>query len=631
MVFAPARKSRSRLQSSGAGTPAPLLLLKVRGLDGIAPSTQVEIFSAAHLKGGDDMAAKPWTTPNWPEGVPHEISGFERPLPSVLDHAARSYPNQVYTIFSGATRTFAQVKETADRVASFLASRGVRKGDRVAIFLPNLPHYPAVFFGILKAGAVCVTCNPIYTAGELNYQLKDAGAKAVFCMDHPQFYPTTVQAVEGTAVETVVICGVKSYLPKLKGFLGSLLGKIPKAGSYRPGHLFFDDAVAGAKPAPPSVEINPAEDVALIIYTGGTTGVPKGATLTHSNFVYNLMALDEWGRLAHEPGRPPEKLRKGGFHTYLGVLPWYHSFGMTVAMLSACYTGSRLVCIPDPRAGTPPFTEVLKAVQTYKPTLMPAVPTIFVAFVNHPHLAQYDLTSLMGCFSGGAPLPPEVCKRFEEKTGAVIFEGYGLSETAPVATANPTNTRQRKVGSIGFPIPGTDIKIVDLEKGRQELPRGQDGEIAICGPQVMKGYWNRTGETEAVFRTIEGRRYFLTGDIGHVDEEGYILITDRKKDMILVGGFNVYPREVEDVLFMHPKVALAAVVGAPDPKSGEMVKAYVQLKPGESATDQELLDFCREHLAGYKRPRVIEFRETLPVSNVGKVLRRVLRDAERKK
>jgi long-chain acyl-CoA synthetase len=261
---------------------------------------------------------------------------------------------------------------------------------------------------------------------------------------------------------------------------------------------------------------------------------------------------------------------------------------------------------------------------------MPAVPTIFVAFTNHKLLDQFDLTSLMGCFSGGAPLPPEVCKQFEEKTGAVIFEGYGLSETAPVATSNPTDKARRKIGSIGFPIPGTDIKILDIENGTTELPRGEDGEIAICGPQVMKGYWNRPEETDNVFREIDGNQYFLTGDIGHVDEEGYILVTDRKKDLVIVGGFNVYPRDVEDILFQHPKVELAAVIGAPDEKSGEVVKAFVQLKPGETATEEEILEFCQEKMAGYKRPKKIEFRETLPVSNVGKVLRRVLKDEERK-
>jgi len=574
------------------------------------------------------MADRPWHGKKWPKDVALEITDFDKPLFTLLDDSTQQYPNQVYTIFNDATRTFAQVKDTADRIANFLVSKGIQKGDRVAIFLPNLPHYPAIFFGILKAGAVCVTCNPIYTASELNYQLGDAGAKMVFCMDHPQFYPTTVKAIQNTAVENVVICGVKSYLPWLKGFLGGLLGKIPKAESYQEGHFFFDDVVASATPQPPVVDIDPLNDLALIIYTGGTTGRPKGAALTHANFYYNVMALDEWGRFQHEPDGPVEKMRKGGFHTYLGVLPWYHSFGLTVAMLSACGSGSKIICIPDPRAGDPPFTEVLKAVQKHRPTLMPAVPTIFVAFTNHPLLEQFDLTSLIGCFSGGAPLPPEVCRQFEEKTGSVIFEGYGLSETSPVATANPTNQEDRKIGSIGFPVPSTDIKVVDLDTGLQELPQGEDGEIAIHGPQVMQGYWNKPEENKAVFREIDGKRYFLTGDIGHVDEDGYILITDRKKDMIIVGGFNVYPRDVEDILFTHPKVALAAVVGVPDQKSGELVKAYIQLKPGESATEAEITSFCKENMAGYKRPRVIEFRDEVPVSNVGKVLRRVLRDEE---
>ncbi len=444
-------------------------------------------------------------------------------------------------------------------------------------------------------------------------------------MDHPHFYPTTVKSVEGTDVETVVICGVKSYLPKLKGIIGGLLGKIPKADRYEPGHLFFDDVVAAAKPEPPAVHINPETDLALILYTGGTTGVPKGACLTHTNFTYDLAGIDHWMQLVHEEGSKPERQRRG-FHTYLGVLPWYHSFGMTCALLSSCASASRLICVPDPRAGTPPFTEVLKIVQKHRPTLMPAVPTVFMAFTNHPHLEKYDLTSLIGCFSGGAPLPPEVCRRFEERTGAVIFEGYGLSETAPVATANPTNTRQRKIGSIGFPLPGTDIKVVDLVGGTQVLPQGEDGEIAVCGPQVMKGYWNKPEEDEKAFRMIDGRLYFLTGDIGHVDEEGYIYITDRKKDMVLVGGFNVYPRDVEDILFQHPKIAIAAVVGVPDAKSGEAVKAYIQLKPGETATVEEIMVFCKENMAGYKRPKIIEFRDSLPMSNVGKVLRRMLRD-----
>ncbi|ABW66147.1 long-chain-fatty-acid--CoA ligase [Desulfosudis oleivorans] len=577
------------------------------------------------------MSIQPWPTTNWPKGVSREIADFEHPLFSFLDDAARDYPDNVYTIFNGGTRTFAQVKQAADRVANFLAASGIKKGDRVAIFLPNLPHYPEIYFGILKAGAVCVTCNPLYTPSELNYQLKDSGSKVVFCMDHPQFYPTTVQAIQETGVETVVICNVKAFLPPVKRILGALLNKIPKAESHEPGHVMYDEIMASYPAQAPDVEINPSEDLALIIYTGGTTGVPKGAALTHANFVFDVKAMDEWVYLSQEPGAPPEKIRKGGFHCYIGVLPWYHSFGMTMCMLTSCASGSRLICVPDPRAGNPPFTEVLKLVQTYRPTILVGVPTIFSAFENHPLLDKYDLSSLICCASGGAPLPVELAKNFEAKTGSIIFEGYGLSETSPVITGNPSDKDLRLFGSVGFPVSNTDIKIVDSETGITVLPQGEDGEIAVNGPQVMKGYWQKPDADKEVFREIDGKRYFLTGDIGHIDENGYILITDRKKDLILVGGFNCYPREVEEVLFQHPKVAQAAVVGVPDPRSGEAVKAYVQLREGMTATEQEILDFCKEKLAGYKRPRAIEFRDALPTSPVGKVLRRVLKEEAKQK
>jgi long-chain acyl-CoA synthetase len=416
-----------------------------------------------------------------------------------------------------------------------------------------------------------------------------------------------------------------------KAFLGGLLGKIPKARHYEPGHLFFDAVVASTPAEPPSVEIDPEKDIAAIIYTGGTTGVPRGAALTHANIVFNVTALDQWMRLPHETGAPPEQLRRGGVHCFLGVLPMYHSFGCNIVMHWACLTASSLVCIPDPRAGKPPFSEVLKAVEQNKVTIIAAVPTIFVAFTNHPLLNKFDLSSVMGCGSGGAPLPVEVAKKFEANTGSIIFECYGLSETAPLATANPSDKERRKFGSVGFPVSNTDVKILDIETGLKELPLGEDGEIAISGPQVMTGYWNRPDANAEVFREIEGRRYFLTGDIGHIDREGYIIITDRKKDLILVGGFNCYPREVEEVLYEHPKVALAAVIGVPDDRSGEKVKAFVQLAPGETADEQEIIEFCKEKLAGYKRPRTVEFRETLPTSLIGKVLRRVLRDEELEK
>lgn len=578
------------------------------------------------------MEKKPWHGSKWPEGVPFEIDGFQKPLYSLLDEAARDFPNNVYTIFADATRTFAQVGDTANRIANFLLSRGLRKGDRVAIFLPNLPHYPEIFFGTLKAGGVCVTCNPLYQTNELNFQLKDSGARAVFTMDHPVFYPTAVKAVEGTAVETVVICGVKSRLPFVKGLLGGLLGKIPKAESYVSGHLFFDDVVNAAKREPPAVKISPLEDLALILYTGGTTGVPKGACLSHANLVSNIIGTRLWVRIAEKPGDKPAMPERGAADfSYLGVLPWYHSFGLSMCMLTACNNAHRLVCIPDPRAGNPPFTDVLKAIEHYRISAFVGVPTLYTAVINHPLTSKFNLTSLKACGSGAAPLPVEVLKGFEALSGSVIFEGYGLTETSPVLTLNPTNKEQRQIGSVGLPLPNTDIKIVDLETGVKELPLGEDGEIAACGAQVMMGYWNKPEANAAAFREIGGRRYFLTGDIGHIDQNGFITITDRKKDLILVGGFNAYPKEIEEVLYMHPKVALAAVVGVPDPHTGEAVKAFVQLKPGMSATEAEILDFCKKELSGYKRPRSVEFRDTLPTSVVGKVLRRVLRDEEIKK
>ena len=575
------------------------------------------------------MTNPAWKTPYWPEGVAHSFTDYKFPVFKFLDDSAKNYPNLPFTIFNGASKTYAQVKDTADRIATFLAGKGIGKGDKVAIFLPNIPQFPEILFGILKAGAVAVNCNPAYTPPELNYQLKNSESKMVFCMDHPLLYPNTVKAIKGTQIETIIVCNIKSYLPKIKAIIGGLLGKIPKADKHEPGHLMLDDIVASTQPNLPSISINPEEDTAVMLYTGGTTGVPKGAELTHTNFTYDTLAIKEYARFIHGENKNPEKMYAEGYHSFLGVLPWYHSFGITVALFSAAMLNGKLICIPDPRAGNPPFTEVLKAVQKYKPTFMPAVPTIYVAFTNHSLINKYDLSSLIGCFSGGAPLPPEVCKQFEDKTGAIIFEGYGLTETTPVVSVNPTFKETRKIGSIGFPLPGTDVKIVDLNDDTKELAQGEDGEIAVCGPQVMKGYWKRPDANEEVFRQIDGKRYFLTGDIGNIDKNGYITITDRKKDMIIVGGFNVYPREVEDILYTHPKIELVAVVGIPDEKSGEKVKAFIKFKQGQTATKEEITTFCKDNMAGYKRPKFIEFRDEIPLSNIGKVLRRVLRDEEK--
>ncbi len=577
------------------------------------------------------MEEKIWHKHKWPEGVSWDMEFPEIPLFQLLEDTAREYGDLPYTIFQDATRSFRQVNEMANQTANFLISKGIKKGDRVAIFLPNLPHYPIIFFGILKSGAVCVTCNPLYTAPELNFQLKDSGARAVFVMDHPQFYETACRAIEGTDVERVIYCNVKPFLPPLKGFIGGLLGKIPQASEHKPDHIAFKNALSGQPKTAPEIEVNPKEDLALILYTGGTTGVPKGASLTHHNFVSNLFALEEWVRIEPAPGQKGEKLAPGGKHCLMGVLPWYHSYGLTLTMLSAVRLAARLVCVPDPRAGDPPFTEVLRLIEKHRATLLHGVPTIYSAVVNHPMVEKFDLSSIVVCGSGAASLPVDLAKRFEEKTGAILFEGYGLSETSPMTHSNPTNLHDRKFGSVGLPVPGTDVKIVDAETGAKELPHGEDGEIAVSGPQVMKGYWMRPDENDLVFREYDGKRFFLTGDIGHIDEEGFTVITDRKKDMIDVGGLKAYPKEIEEVLYSHPKVLNAAVVGVPDKRSGQAVKAFIQPREGETATEEEIIEFCRDKMAGYKRPKSVEFRKELPMTAVGKILRRQLRDEEMEK
>jgi long-chain acyl-CoA synthetase len=586
-----------------------------------------------HLESGKEnkMANRTWHGPKWPEGVPYEISGYNKPLYSILDDAAHEFPYTSYTVFNAARMTFKEVKDTADRIAGFLISRGIKPQERVAIFLPNIPQYPAIFFGILRAGGVCVTCNPSYKPRELNFQLKDSGARGVFVMGDDKFYNIALEAIKGTEVQTVVICDLKSCLPPIKAFLGSIMGKIPKSSHHQSGHFLFNNVVKDATPIKAAPEIDPLNDYGVILYTGGTTGVPKGACLTHSNLLSDVIMVEEWLRLSHKPGEAPRKISKGGIHSFLGILPWYHAFGLTVCMLLSCRTASRLICIPDPRAGTPPFTEALKSIEKYKATIVVAVPVILSRLINHPLLEKFDLSSIMACGSGAGALALEVIKQFEEKTGAIIFEGYGLSETSPVITLNPTNLEQRKIGSVGLPLPNVDIKIVDIETGAKESGKGEDGEIAVNGPQVMAGYWGDSEKIENVFSKFNGDRYFLTGDIGHLNEEGFLFITDRKKDMIKVSGFNVYPSDVEEILYTHRHVELAAVIGIPDPETGEAVKAFIQLKPGAEVTEDEFCIFCKERLAGYKCPREIEFRETMPLSSAGKLLKKVLREEELKK
>ena len=573
----------------------------------------------------------PWYTHKWPQGVPKTLEYPEEPLFAMLDRSAEKSGNLPYTVWEGQSRTYSQVRDDANRIANFLVSRGIKKGDRVAVFLPNLPHFPPILFGSLKAGATVVTCNPMYKAGELNFQLKDSGAVAVFALDHASFTPTCYEAIKGTNVKTVIVCSAKNFLPKGKAVLGGLLGRIPKSPYYQKDVTYFYDHIATYEPVAPRIHVDPS-DTALVLYTGGTTGTPKGAGLTHRNFVANVRQLDEWVTLTAEDSDTPGKMQYGE-EVFVGALPWYHSYGLTVTLLICTFSACQLICIPDPRAGKPPLTTLLEALEKYKATIFNCVPALYAAVVNHPNVKKYDLKSLKICSSGAAPLPPELAKRFEEATGAILFEGYGLTETSPITHINPTNRRNRKFGSIGLPISDTEAKILDLETGTREMPVGETGEIAIHGPQVMAGYWNRPRETENVTREVDGKRFFLTGDIGHMDEEGFFFISDRKKEMINVGGLKAYPREIEDMFYEHPKVKMVAAIGIPrqEDQSNEFVKAFIVLKDGVQANPEEFIEWARTRMAGYKRPREIEFRGSLPLSQVGKVLHRLLREEELQK
>jgi len=581
------------------------------------------------------MEDRIWHKYNWPQNVKKTLTYPNEPLYKILENTAEKSGELPYTVFSGTTTTYAEANAAANRVANFLIQNGVKKGDKVAIFLPNTPHYPIIFFGILKAGAVAVTCNPTYTKDELNYQLKDSEAIFVFVFDHERFAPSAYEAIKGTKVKKVIICSAKDFLSKIKGIIGGLIGKVPKSPYYEADKtLFFKDVMFASAAKPEAIKIDPKEDLAMLIYTGGTTGVPKGVMLTHYNLYSNVLQLDEFVWVQPDDESEPFKLRYGK-EVYIGALPWYHSYGLTLTMIGGAYKAAKVIPIPDPRAGKPPLSVVLEEITKHKVTVLHAVPTIYAAIVNiySQNPEKYDLTSIIGCGSGAAPLAPELAKNFERITGGTVFEAYGLSETSPLATLNPTNKTQRKFGSVGFPVSDTYVKIVDLETGKKELSVGEDGEIALAGPQIMKGYWNKPEATAEVFREFEGMKFFLTGDIGHLDEQGYTIITDRKKDMVIVGGLKAYPREIEDILYGHPKVKLAAVIGLPreDDPTNEYVAAYLVLKDGETATEEEIIEWCKDKMAGYKRPRKVEFRDELPLSTIGKVLRRVIKEDELKK
>lgn len=552
---------------------------------------------------------RPFWIDYYPDGVRPNLEYPEISLYNVLEQTAAKYPDRTATIFMGGKLTYARLKDQVDRLARALSDRGVKKGDRVALMLPNIPQEVIGIYAAVRLGAVVVGVNPMYTERELSHQLKDSGAETLIFLD--QLAPKVLKVAPETPVKKLIATGIKDYLPFPKNLLYPIKAK--KAGQWAEipagsGVLDFKTLVNNASPSPPSVEVNPG-DLAALQYTGGTTGLSKGAMLTHKNLLANVIQLAEW-----------DKDLQFGKEIILSVLPFFHSFGMTVCMNFGVYTASTLVLIPRFD-----LKMVLEHIQKYSVTLFPGTPTIYVAIISCPELKNYNITSLRACMSGAAPLPLEVQLKFQELTGGRLVEGYGLSETSPVTHANPFDAKAQ--GSIGLPVPDTLCKIMDIETGEKEMPLGEAGEICIKGPQVMLGYWNKPEENAKVLR--DG--WFYTGDIGYMNEKGMTFIVDRKKDLIIAGGYNIYPREVEEVLYEHPKVREVSVAGVPDPYRGETVKAFIVLKEGQAATDQEIISFCKERLAPYKVPKMVEFRTDLPKTMVGKILRRVLVEEEIKK
>jgi len=558
------------------------------------------------------MNDKPWLA-HYDKGVPQTIDIPSVPLFNFLDESARKYPDRACTIFKGAVINYKEMSAITDRIAAALVDMGLKKGDRVGIFMPNSPQFVMIFFGILKAGGVVVATNPLYTAPEIEHQASDAGIEYMFVMTN--FYNTIKKAQPKTKIKKLIVTNLKETLPPLTQLLFTLLrekkGGFRIEGGLKDGDIWFQDLLAKYKDAPqPTLEVGP-DDTALFQYSGGTTGVSKGAVAMHRNVVANALQIKSWMTGLDE-----------GKEVVLMAIPLFHVYGMVAGMSFAMATGASMVMVPNPRD----LKDVLENISKYKATIFPGVPAMYNGINNHPDVkaGKYELSSIKACISGSAALMRETKDQFEKLTGGKVFEGYGLSE-APTATHCNPLLGENKTGSIGMPLPNVEVKLISLDDGETELQQGEIGEIIIHGPQVMKGYHNMPTETANTLRTMkDGKVWLFTGDIARMDEDGYFYIVDRKKELIKPGGYQVWPREVEEALMDNPKVMDVGVAGIPDPYRGETVKAWIVLKPGETATEEELKAFCKERLAAYKVPTHYEFRSELPKTTVGKILRREL-------
>jgi long-chain acyl-CoA synthetase len=558
------------------------------------------------------MSDKPWIK-NYDKGVPASIEYPKGPVFQFLDQSAQKYPDRACTIFKGAVVSYKEMNAISDRIAGALVAMGVKKGDRVGIFMPNTPQFVMAYFGILKAGGVVVATNPLYTPPEIEYQVNDSGVEIMFVMTN--FYKTIKTAQPKTKIKKLIVTNIKEALPPVLRVLFTL-AKEKKAGfriegGLAEGDIWFQDLLAKHASTPrPKIEIG-SDDTAMFQYSGGTTGVSKAAVATHFNVLADTLQIKNWMTNLEE-----------GKETVLMAIPLFHVYGMVAGMLFAMSAGASMVMIPNARD----IPDVLENIHKYNPTIFPGVPTLYNAINNRPEVqaGKVSLRSIKACISGSAPLLRETKETFERLSGGKVFEGYGMSE-APTAThCNPLNG-VNKTGSVGMPLPDVDCKIISLDDGETEMPVGEIGEIVVSGPQVMKGYHNMPTETANSLRKLkDGKTWLFTGDIGRMDEDGYFYIVDRKKELIKPGGYQVWPREVEEVLAAHPKVMDVGVAGIPDPYRGETVKAWIVVKPGETATEEELKAFCKERLAAYKVPTHYEFRAELPKTTVGKILRREL-------
>ncbi|MBN2025318.1 MAG: long-chain fatty acid--CoA ligase [Actinobacteria bacterium] len=528
--------------------------------------------------------------------VPESIRYPKIPLYQLLEMTCVKYDESVATIFFDQQMTYGQIRDQVRRLAAALKGMGVQKGDRVALMLPNSPQFIISYYGVLEAGGTVVNISPLHVERELEYEFNDSGSETLIYLD---LFDERIQAVKGKSpLKRIIASSITDYMETPAD------PNVEKAE----GTYFLKEVIAGAEPEVPDVDIDPESDLAALQYTGGTTGLPKGVMLTHRNLLANAMQCALWAKEFTEPGGD----------VYLDVIPFFHSYGQTVGMNNAILNAATMVLIPQFE-----INMMLQAIKKYQPNFFPGVPTLYVAILSHPEALEYGVDKLRLCNSGSAPIPIEVIKQFSHISGGIFCEGYGLSEASPVTHSNPI-VGMKKVGSIGIPFPDTEAKIVDVETGTKELGINEPGELIIRGPQVMKGYWEKPEETAATLR--DGWLY--TGDVGTMDEDGYFYIVDRKKDMIIAGGFNIYPREVDEVLYEHPKVQEAVTVGIPDEYRGETVKVYIVLKEGMKCTEDEIIAYCRERLAAYKAPRMVEFRAELPKTMVGKILRRSLREEE---